>query len=67
MLQSGHYSSVQEEGGQWEFNSTNSTERCGPIKLAGRLEGLQVTLPSPSSLLFFRFAAVESVIYNKPQ
>lgn len=65
VLQSGHHSSVQEEGEQWEFSST---ERCGPIQLAGRLEGLQV-MPSSSSSSssFLCFRNAESVISNKPQ
>lgn len=46
VLQSGHHSSVQEEGGQSESKSAGC---CGAVQLAGRLEGLQVT-PESSPL-----------------
>lgn len=37
VLQSGHHPSVEEEGGQRKLSSEKC---CGPIQLAGRLEGL---------------------------
>jgi len=43
VLQDGHYPSVQEEGGR---GGGGPSERRGEVRLAGCVEGLQVT-PSP--------------------